>query len=484
MAVAEYLTDLATALRAASRAYFAFSENDFFQPGTNILPELAEEREAQASEVDQLRDSPEVGATWTLGEAHVELGLGKAPAWGPTSVRWRVHQSERRLGLMARKGAEFRLSGRARRTIAEIRASTENARARLKHELVPSYEWRADQDRLARTGVGHQERGREYRVWFATDRVPLDSTGTVTDYSDERDDEVHFGACDVFIPDDRAVGTIGSPWWRRLCVGQDDRLKLKRLAELDEDAFWRGVRTQLHLADTGHQHAVVFIHGYNTSFREAVVRAAQLGVDLNISGAMAIFSWPSVGRMRWYIADEATIEASAIAITQFLVDFAQRADAEAVHLIAHSMGNRALLRAVDTIASDAADRSGKPFNQIILAAPDVDAALFGHLATAYRDVCDRTTLYAASRDRAVGVSAWIHRFPRAGLLPPITIVEGVDTVDASRAGLAGVGHSYFCEAGRVLNDIHSLITSGAEPAARFGMRRVLSPSGELYWQLR
>jgi hypothetical protein len=34
----------------------------------------------------------------------------------------------------------------------------------------------------------------------------------------------------------------------------------------------------------------VYIHGYNVSFEEAVIRAAQMGYDLKVEGVTALFS--------------------------------------------------------------------------------------------------------------------------------------------------------------------------------------------------
>lgn len=97
--------------------------------------------------------------------------------------------------------------------------------------------------------------------------------------------------------------------------------------------------------------ALVFIHGFNVTFEEAAIRAAQIGFDLKVPGITAFFSWPSKGRLSLldYAADEATIDASAGKMTDFLVKFAQQTDAERVHVIAHSMGNRGLLGAMQRI---------------------------------------------------------------------------------------------------------------------------------------
>lgn len=100
--------------------------------------------------------------------------------------------------------------------------------------------------------------------------------------------------------------------------------------------------------------AVIFVHGYNVSFEEAALRAAQLGFDLGIAGVMAFYSWPSKGSLKGYPADEASIEASEGFIADFLTRMASQSGAARVHIIAHSMGNRGLLRAIDRIASTAA----------------------------------------------------------------------------------------------------------------------------------
>jgi esterase/lipase superfamily enzyme len=483
MPAPEFLSDISVALTAAATAYRSFSQNDFFEPETNFLPELADVRERQAGALRV--DSGQAEASWTRREAHVQLGLGKQEAWGPGSVRWRVRQSEKRLSALAGKAEDFGISGRARETLADVRAVTKVSLDRIKRELTPAAWWREDElaASMAPKMADERERGREYRVWFATDRQPVPASTAIVDYATERDRGVHYGACDVFIPDSHITASLGSPWWWRLLRRGDDRLRIRRGVELGEDSFWRALRTQVDIAKQGEKHAVVFIHGYNTSFRQAALRTAQLGVDLRIAGAMAFFSWPSNGSMFYYPGDEAAIEASEPAITDFLVAFADNAGAEAVHIIAHSMGNRGLLRAVAAIAATAQSRTGKPFNQIILAAPDVDSDVFARLATAYRDVCERTTLYVASKDWAVRASALLHRYARAGFIPPVTIVDGIDTIDASNVGLAGIGHSYFGDVKQVVGDIHELMQSGREPGKRFGISARISPAGTGYWQL-
>jgi hypothetical protein len=83
--------------------------------------------------------------------------------------------------------------------------------------------------------------------------------------------------------------------------------------------------------------------------------------------------------------DEASIEASERAITDFLMDFKAHYGAEKVRVLAHSMGNRGLLHALQRIAAQAQTLGRVQFSQIFLAAPDVDRDLFLDLARLYPD---------------------------------------------------------------------------------------------------
>ena len=285
----------------------------------------------------------------------------------------------------------------------------------------------------------------------------------------------------MFIPQSHKIGSIGSPWWKRLLTLTDDRLRLLSVNEFEQSAYWSGIAAQLAAIDRDERGALIFVHGYNVSFEDAALRAAQIGFDLSVKGAMAFFSWPSQGSTRGYPADEATIEASEGVIADFMTDSAENSGAAVVHIIAHSMGNRGVLRAVNRIAAQAQRRTGKPFGQIILAAADVDADVFRQLSTAYAQVASRTTLYVSKRDLAVEASRWLHNFPRAGLMPPTLVLPGIDTINVTNVDLTMLGHGYVADARDVLIDMHALITQGAPPDKRFGLREAQNEDGQRYW---
>jgi esterase/lipase superfamily enzyme len=253
----------------------------------------------------------------------------------------------------------------------------------------------------------------------------------------------------------------------------------------ERDAFFAEINAAMKaVRETGEQpHALFFLHGFNVSFEEAAIRAAQICKDLKVPGATAFFSWPSRGAVASYPADEATIEASEKAITDFLVDFATNCGAEKVHVIAHSMGNRGLLRALQRIATNAATKGKVKFGQIFLAAPDVDRDLFLDLARLYPEHSERTTLYASDGDLPVHVSAKLHDAPRAGYYRPYTVASGVDTVAVPDFDIDLLGHSYFAQAEGLLHDIYDLMRHNTPPDQRQRLESDES-DGAKFWKFR
>jgi len=207
-----------------------------------------------------------------------------------------------------------------------------------------------------------------YPVWFGTNRNPHGRRGV----GSERHPRTTYGRAEVLIPEGDRFGETGSPFWKKLLRFDlcDDRLRLHWLTT-EERADWANeVQQTMRDAKEGVDtpQARFLLHGFNASFEEAAIRAAQIGFDLRVPGATAFFSWPSRGSVAAYPVDEASIEAGG-AITDFLVDFATHCGAEKVHVVAHSMGNRGLVRALQRIAANAETRGHVKFGQVFLAAP-------------------------------------------------------------------------------------------------------------------
>jgi esterase/lipase superfamily enzyme len=321
-----------------------------------------------------------------------------------------------------------------------------------------------------------------YPLWYGTNRKPIDPNDISKGYSGDRDNLVHYGSCQVAVPKSHKIGSTGSRWWQKLLTSTDDRLKLDRssLTLLNEAGFLASIKQALEERESNERSALVYIHGFNVSFEAAAVCAAQIGFDLQVPGIMAFYSWPSKGNLMGYTADEATIEASEKYITEFLLNLAQNSDVTKIHIIAHSMGNRGLLRSMQRILNQVQSTSSISFGQIFLAAPDVDPDLFQDLAQAYSQLAERTTLYVSGKDKALATSGIIHDRPRVGYFPPIKVFEGIDTVEVSNVNLSWLGHGYFADARDLLQDMHKLLSNNTPPEERFGLKTA-QVGAEKYW---
>ena len=309
------------------------------------------------------------------------------------------------------------------------------------------------------------------RILYATDRRRTNSSRPVDFYSGERgaDDRLSYGTCDVSIPRDHRMGVLETPtmWKLELRYDPEKHVTVLNINEKVAGDFFSELQSRV--ASSAAKQAFVFIHGYNVSFEDAARRTAQLAYDLGFDGAPILYSWPSGACMPCYPADEASVDWTTVHLKSFLQDIAARSGARSVNLIAHSMGNRALTKALQAMASES-QRGSLPFRQVILAAPDIDAGVFQQLAQAIQKTCSKVTLYASSADKALAASTKFHRYPRAGQTSPaVVIVPGIDTIDASALDTGFLGHSYFAENTSILTDIIRLFRFGKSPGERCGM---------------
>jgi esterase/lipase superfamily enzyme len=373
-----------------------------------------------------------------------------------------------------------------------VRASHEQAviERRLR-ELLAQLHQPAARSRVKRVDLMSTERGvgaaadedLVYPVWFGTNRQPDGRGG----FGAGRHPRTTRGRAEVLVPEAHRFGETGTPFWKKLLRFdlRDDRLRLQKVTTQERDAWLGEIQQAMQDAKAAGEspHALFFLHGFNVTFEEAAIRAAQIGVDLAVPGATAFFSWPSRGSVTAYPADEATIEASEGAITDFLVDFATNCGAEKVHVIAHSMGNRGLLRALQRIAANAQTRGQVKFGQVFLAAPDVDRDLFLNLARLYPEHAERTTLYASDADLPVHLSSQLHDAPRAGYYQPYTVAPGVDTVAVPDFDLDLLGHAYFAQAEALLYHIRDLMLNGKATVTTNRLHPAVDGSAS-FWKLK
>jgi esterase/lipase superfamily enzyme len=307
------------------------------------------------------------------------------------------------------------------------------------------------------------------KVFYATDRGATGHTEPANFYGSGRDpnETLSLGTCEVSIPRDHRPGELEAPSIWRLEFHEDPEKHVVLLGVQPEaqSQFYSDLDSTI--AASPNKEAFVFIHGYKTTFEDAARRTGQLAYDLNFQGAPIFYSWPSQGDLDGYQADEETVMWSTPHLMTFLQQVALKSKVKTVHLIAHSMGNRALTRVLANLATSPGGTARPHFHEVILAAPDVDRDIFKQLAGAFASSADRVTLYASSHDEALRASKKLHDFPRAGEAgKSLLILKGIDTIDVSLVDSSLLGHSYFGDNSSVISDIHRLLTQGSPPNQR------------------
>lgn len=317
-------------------------------------------------------------------------------------------------------------------------------------------------------------------VFFGTNRARKDDGGNIL-FTQDRGEAAILGQAIVTVPRAyRNKGEIPRPsWWDLAKLANPFKedagrhftiLRGATKVYASEAEFLDAVKAAMAEPGAFKDHVFVFVHGYNVSFDNALYRTAQIAYDLGQDdtpfGTAFLYSWPSAGEFESYVYDLESAAKAVPHLEAFLDLVVSKTGARNVHLIAHSMGNAPLLAALSNIAAKGGTRTN--INQVILAAPDVDAKDFAELSAKILPIAGTLTLYASSQDRAIQASRKIRRdLPRAGDvingLP--VIVAGLDTVDVSTVstGILSLNHAAYADKKELLNDMRRLMLTGQRP---------------------
>jgi len=163
--------------------------------------------------------------------------------------------------------------------------------------------------------------------------------------------------------------------------------------------------------------ALVFVHGFNNRFEDAVFRFAQFVHDSGADVAPVLFTWPSKGSVLAYGYDRESASYSRDALEALLRALAKDPKVGEVSILAHSMGNWVTLEALRQMAI----RDGKVAEKIrtvLLAAPDVDVDLAREQIATMGPQRPNFTLFVSGDDHALAISRKLWGGPRLGSIDP------------------------------------------------------------------
>ncbi len=152
---------------------------------------------------------------------------------------------------------------------------------------------------------------------------------------------------------------------------------------------------------TGKRRVLVFVHGFNTRYEEAVFRFAQIVHDSGTDFAPVLFTWPSRGSVFDYVYDRESTNWSRDTLEKLLRAAGEAPDVAEVTVMAHSMGSWLAVEALRGLALHGG--VPKKIGNVILASPDLDVDVFERQIQRI-GANPRVTLFVSRDDRALGLS--------------------------------------------------------------------------------
>lgn len=152
--------------------------------------------------------------------------------------------------------------------------------------------------------------------------------------------------------------------------------------------------------------AMVFIHGFNNTFEDAVLRYAQIVHDSGADVTPILFTWPSRASVFDYNYDKESTNFSRTALEQTMRGLSKDPEINDITVLAHSMGTWLAMESLRQMVIRDGEISPKIKN-VILASPDIDVDVFAKQFSELGNHRPNFTLFVSQDDKALALSRYI-----------------------------------------------------------------------------
>lgn len=284
-------------------------------------------------------------------------------------------------------------------------------------------------------------------------------------YSGERGDAVDVNEVVVSIPPERNR-TVGEVQWPDSLPPDPETdfatvLTRPVVGQAGAERWFRA-----HSNEAGR--LLVFVHGFNNRYEDAVYRFAQITHDSGTGAAPLLFTWPSRGSVFAYGYDKESTNYSRTALETILADAADDPAIKEITLLAHSMGTWLTVESLRQMAI----RDGRippKIANVILAAPDLDIDVFRQQLADMGPERPKFTIFVSRDDRALSVSRRISgnidRLGQVDIQDPAVRArleeEGITVLDLSALrGGDPLNHSKFARSPEVVRLLGDRLIAG------------------------
>jgi esterase/lipase superfamily enzyme len=286
---------------------------------------------------------------------------------------------------------------------------------------------------------------------------------------------------------------------------------------LTEDAEALAAVVEERLALTERKELVLFIHGFNNSFDDSVIRIAQAWHLAGRQGVPMVYSWPAGSGLLGYGYDRESGEFTIVHLKRVITALGRVPNLEKMHIIGHSRGTDVLMTALRELNAEARGLLGtSPYRRllvhtpsdepasstrtvadllkletVILAAPDLDLDVFSQRVFGENSLgaANRTVIYFSAEDEALAFARWIFGSrKRLGLLAESDLTSeqrkflaGLHNFEMISCEVSGyTTHAYVFQHPAALSDLIRVMRDGARPGAQNGRPLKRTEDGSIW----
>nr|WP_245451143.1 alpha/beta hydrolase [Pseudaminobacter arsenicus] len=296
----------------------------------------------------------------------------------------------------------------------------------------------------------------------ATSRQPSQDPGTL--FTGERSPILSLTTIDISIPPDSARESGTVQWPTKVPPNPEKEFAVIAVKRQTTDEARRWIRQGA--ARSGR--VLVFVHGFNNRFADAVLRFAQIVHDSNADAVPILFTWPSRGSVFDYVYDKESANFSRVALERSLQVLASDRSVSDITVLAHSMGTWLTVEALRQMGI----RNGRipaKIKNVILASPDLDVNVFARQWAEMGDSHPRFTIFVSQDDKALAMSKLISGgVKRVGAINPAeepyrSALEqaGITVIDLSNLRTGDrLSHAKFAESPEIVHLIGERLVAG------------------------
>ena len=298
---------------------------------------------------------------------------------------------------------------------------------------------------------------KELTIFIITNRNTTNATEDCNNkYFRNAPSSVKYLSCTVNVPREHSIGALDTS--NNVILDKNKFFFSTNFHSLNKENFYNNLKK--------HKEILIFVHGFNVEFEEAIYRIAQIHYDLKFQGLSIVFTWPAGSSREGFLSNlfinetykknQENAKISIPIFKEFIQELSNSIDKDTkLYLIVHSMGHQIVIPALVELRQSKQEKI--KFREIIFNAPDFPVDTFRNIANDLKAWSNRITIYCSPNDNALKASETVNGTRRIGQCYKVSGIDviNVQRVDSPIMGIGGLGHGYYSSRS-ILTDLYQL----------------------------